>query len=219
MGVGNANSGPLRFRCALRDLIRCGGSTSGLLARRRIHQPAGNVRRRISFADGTTASVYRETVIDGTPPAKPAVLVVGFRLRRIRSDRAHALFRRESELNTIFFAGFPGLISKLWLGHDQNGLYRGLYQWDDPDLAVSYARALWWVLAVVSEPGTIHYKVLPGVWLDRLLTTPALVDAEGASNDRWWLPVATEAPASPPATTPRDCSPSRRDPQALQPRR
>lgn len=189
---GSAGSGHLPLGGALRDLVRCGGRTGGLIAARRIHQPAGNVGRRIGFADGTAAWVYRETLIDHSPPAQPATLIVCFRLRGIRSDRLHALFRWESELNTVFFAGFPGLVSKLWLGHDENGLYRGLYQWDDPDLAGSYARALWWLLAVVSDAGSIHHKVLPRVWRDQLLTDPGLVDAEGPGSALWWLPVVAD---------------------------
>ena len=132
---------PLWLRCAVRALLACAWRTTVLVVRRRIHQPVGNVGRRIAFADGTTAEVYRETVIDCPPPQRPAVLVVCFRLRGIRSGWGHALFRGESELNTVLFAGFPGLVSKLWLRHDQRGVYRGLYQWDDPGEAVAYVRA------------------------------------------------------------------------------
>ena len=117
---------PLRPRCAVRALLACAFRTTVLIVRRRVHQPAGNVGRRIRFADGTTAEVYRETVITLRPPGEPAVLVVCFRLRRIRREWAHALFRGESELNTVLFAGFPGLVSKLWLCHDEHGVYRGL---------------------------------------------------------------------------------------------
>lgn len=192
VGEGNADSGPLPFRGAMADLARFGLRIPGLAARRRLHQPARNVGRHIEFADGTTATVYRETLVDRSPPAKPAVLVVCFRLRHIQSDRLHALFRLESELNLIFFAGFPGLISKLWLDHDRNGRYRGLYQWDDADLAARYARTLWWPLALVSEPESIHYKVLPGVWREQLLTARGLIDAGRVSGDRWWLPVPSD---------------------------
>ncbi len=115
------------------------------------------------------------------------MLVVGFRLRHVKSDWAHALFRFESELNTVLFAGFPGLVSKLWLCHDQNGTYRGLYQWDDPELAAAYARALWWVLALVSEPGSIHYVVLPGADRDEVLVGVTISAVEAPSSG-WWSP-------------------------------
>jgi hypothetical protein len=179
---------PLRLRRAIWALLVCSWHTTALIARRRLHQPVSNVGRRVRFADGTTAAVYRETVIDRTSPQRPAVLVVCFRLRGIRTDWQHALFRIESDLNTVLFAGFPGLVSKLWLRHDDNGLYRGFYQWDDPVLAVAYVRALWWVLALVSEPGSIHYAVLPGLDRDQLITDPSLVDTLEAAPGGWWRP-------------------------------
>src|SRR5581483_4522289 len=96
--------------------------------------------------------------------------------------------RVESELNTILFAGFPGLVSKLWLRHDQRQTYRGVYQWDDADLAESYARALWWVLALVSERGSVKYVVLPGLGRDDVLDDPTLIDTVDPSPGGWWRP-------------------------------
>ena len=104
-----------------------------------------------------------------------------------KATGAHALFRVESELNTVLFAGFPGLVSKLWLCHDQKGTYRGLYQWDDPELAAAYARALWRVLALVSEPGSIHYAVVPGADRDEVLEGVTVGAVEPSSG--WWSPV------------------------------
>ncbi len=144
--------------------------------------------RRVTFADGSEAAVYRETVIDRPPPDEPAVLVVTFRLRAIRRSWAHVLFRAESELNTVLFAGFPGLVSKLWLAHDQRGRYRGFYQWDGAGAAVAYVRALWWVLALVSEPESIHYAVLPGLDRDEVLRDPTLADDLPAAPGGWWRP-------------------------------
>jgi hypothetical protein len=145
--------------------------------------------RKISFADGTSAEVYRETVIERAAPSAPAVLVVGFRLRHVHRQWGHALFRQESELNTVLFAGFPGLVSKLWLRHDQHHRYRGVYQWDDPELAVAYVRALWWILALVSVPDSIQYAVLPGLYRDEVLADPAIVDVNlRATSGGWWRP-------------------------------
>jgi hypothetical protein len=181
----------LQLAVALWALLGCAARTTSLLAHRRLIQPTRNIGRFISFADGTSAAVYRETIIKRAPPADPAVLVVGFRLRGIRSDRAHMLFRRESEWNTVLFAGFPGLVSKLWLRHDQQRTYRGIYQWDNAELAVVYVRALWWMLALVSEPDSIHYAVLPGLLRDEFLGDPSLVDAVEPTPGGWWRP--TEA--------------------------
>jgi hypothetical protein len=180
---------PLPLKPAITALAGCAWRVMSLLVQGRIRQPGGNLGRRIFFADGSNAVVYRETVIDRPPPVLPTVLVVSFRLRHVRNAWAHALFRSESELNTVLFAGFPGMMSKLWLRHDQHNLYRGLYQWDDSGLAVRYVQALWWALALVSEPASIHYAVLPGLDRDEVLANPAVIDDTlSAAPGGWWRP-------------------------------
>lgn len=177
---------PLGYLAALRAVIRCAANTARLLRRRRIHLPAGQVGMRLRFADGTSARVYRETVVDRGATADPCVLAVEFRLRAVRGW-GHAAFRAESLLNTPLFAGFPGLVSKLWLAADERGRYRGLYEWDGPRRAEAYARALWRVLALVSVPGSIHYIVLPGLRRDEVLRRPqALVGAAPTEVAAWW---------------------------------
>jgi hypothetical protein len=176
---------PLAYPATLRALAGCAAGTALLLWRRRMHLPRQRVGTELRFADGTTARVYRETMVDRTATQDPCVLVVAFRLRAVRG-RGHALFRRESLLNTPLFAGFPGFVSKLWLADDERGRYRGLYEWDGPELAENYARALWRVLALVSEPGSIHYVVLPGLRRDAWLERPQ--EMPGAARDAaaWW---------------------------------
>jgi len=180
---------PLRYDAALRALAGCVVSTARLLWRRRIHLPAERVGRRLRFADGTSARVYRETVVGRGATEDPCVLVVEFRLRAVRS-RAHAAFRVESLLNTPLFVGFPGFVSKLWLANDERGRYRGLYEWDGPQRADRYARALWRVLALVSVPGSIHYTVLPGLRRDEFLAMPQAPAGAAGGAAAWWLPVA-----------------------------
>jgi hypothetical protein len=184
-----SDQAPLGYGAAIWALAGCVASTARLLRRRRAHLPAGQVGRRLRFADGTSARVYRETVIERGPTEDPCVLVVEFRLRAVRGW-AHAAFRWESLLNTPLFVGFPGLVSKLWLANDERGRYRGLYEWDGPLLADHYARALWRVLALVSVPGSIHYMVLPGLRRDELLARPeVLAGAAAADGAAWWRPV------------------------------
>jgi hypothetical protein len=168
-----ASQSPLPIRSAWPAVGRCAATTAVLLARRRIHLPTEHVGMRLRFADGTSSWVYRETVVDRTTTADPCVLVVEFRLRAVRG-RGHAYFRPLSLLNTPLFVGFPGFVSKLWLAHDETGVYRGLYEWDGPDLAVAYARSLWRPLALVSVPGTIRYEVMPGLRRDDLLSVPTM---------------------------------------------
>jgi hypothetical protein len=164
---------PLPIWSAAGAVASCAVNTAVLLVRRRLHLSKDHVGEVLQFADGTTSWVYRETVVDRSPTADPAVLVVAFRLRAVRG-RGHALFRPLSLLNTPLFVGFPGFVSKLWMAHDSQGVYRGVYEWDGPALAESYARALWRVLALVSVPGTIHYQIVPGLHRDELLTEPRL---------------------------------------------
>jgi hypothetical protein len=189
---------PLAYRAALAALIGCAATTARLLRQRRIHLPADQVGRRVRFADGTSARVYRETVVDRDVTRDPCALVVEFRLRGIRG-RGHAAFRRESLLNTPLFVGFPGFVSKLWLANDERGRYRGLYEWDGSQRAEHYARALWRVLALVSVRGSIGYVVLPGRHRDELLEPPrvpgraAAQDPAGATAQdpaAWWRPAA-----------------------------
>ena len=182
---------PLPVVAAWAWVARCVVVSAGLLAKRRVRLSHAHVGQYLRFADGTASRVYRETVIDRPSPSDPAVLVVGFRLRFVRG-RGHDLFRFESLLNTPLFVGFPGFISKLWLANDEHGLYRGLYQWDGAGQAEHYARALWRVLALVSVPGSIHYRVLPGLLRENLLSDPQLVPADDSGT--WWRLTAVPAP-------------------------
>ncbi|TDU83838.1 hypothetical protein EV138_6302 [Kribbella voronezhensis] len=179
---------PLPKKVALAAVGRCLVTTLQLLLQRRIHQPREHVGTLLRFADGTEGRVYRETVIDRPPAADPCVLVVAFRLRGVRGA-GHTLFRWESWCNTPLFAGFPGLISKLWLAHDESATYRGFYEWDGAESAEAYARALWRILELVSEPGSIHYHVLPGIHRDEVLADPDLLTP--ADDPSWWRLVGT----------------------------
>jgi len=185
---------PLPVGQAVRATARCVVVTAKLLVQRRIHLPRRHVGWRLHFADGTQARVYRETVIDRRRSGQPAVLLVTFRLRGVHGAPAHALFRLESILNTVLFAGFPGMVSKLWLAHDGTGAYRGLYQWDEPALAQDYARALWRVLALVSHRDSISYHVLAGLTRDELLRDPGLLG--GPPGAQWWRLIEVEQAAT-----------------------
>jgi hypothetical protein len=162
--------------------------SAALLVRGRAHQPRRNVGTVLRFADGTAGRVYRETTVDGPLPADPCALVVAFRLRGV-TGVGHRLFRWESLLNTPLFVGFPGFVSKLWLAHDERGRYRGVYEWDGPQRAEDYARALWRVLALVSRRGSIHYIVLPE--LRRAELVAAKVPPEDGDGWSWWRIVGT----------------------------
>lgn len=134
--------------------------------------------------------VYRETMVDKSV-GEPTFLAVEFRLRLIRGTFGHWLFRRESMLNTPLFVGFPGFVSKLWMTHDEHRSYRGLYQWDGAAQAIHYARCLWWVLALVCQPGSIRYQVVPGAWRDQVVEgVPPQRGKTERLAEQWWRPAA-----------------------------
>lgn len=116
---------PLELWEGLAALGRCAIRTVGMIALRLLHEPTTNVGRRVGWADGSTSTVYRETIAGGPATTTPTTLVVSFRLRLVRSGWVHALFRFESELNTVLFAGFPGFLSKLWFANDERACIAG----------------------------------------------------------------------------------------------
>ena len=185
-------SGPLPPATAWRAVARCVVESARMLATGVVQWPRLNLGRRLRFADGTTGGVYRETAV-AREPLEPCLLVVCFRLRRVRG-RGHLLFRWESWLNTPLFVGFPGFVSKLWLADDEQGRYRGVYEWDGADRAEHYARSLWRVLALVSEPGSIDFRVVPGLRRDEVLADPSLLGGRGRTEPvapDWWRPAST----------------------------
>lgn len=195
-----------------RRLARSVATATGDIMRGRVHQPTDYVGHRLTFADGTTTRVYRETTVD-MDADDPAVLLVAFRLRRVRDPRWHAAFRRESWLNTVLFVGFPGFVSKLWCAHDERHTYRGLYQWDGAQRAEQYVASLRHVLAIVSDPRSIDHVVIPNVRRDDLLAGEVReVEAHPCASDDegWWrlvdvVPTPTAARGRP--STARDLRP------------
>jgi len=189
-----SDGAPLPLGRAVVALVRCAWTTLVLSARRAIRQPSERVGQVLRFDDGTGGRVYRETTVTGAACDAPALLVVAFRLRWVRGW-GHALFRAESILNTPLFVGFPGFVSKLWLAHDEHGVYRGFYQWNDAALADAYVRALSWVLALVSVRDSIRHVIVAGVHRDDVLAEPAMLEAIApGQQSAWWRLTSVEGP-------------------------
>ena len=160
----------------------------GLLARHQLRWPRANVGEMLRFEDGTASRVFRETVLDA-PTGEPVVLVVQFRLSLLgRARLPHRMFRAESVANTPLFTGFPGFRSKLWLCDDATGTYRGIYEWDGTERAITYAESLTMLLRPVSEPGTVKYRVLGSARRDEYLAHPESVTGTLPSSpaETWW---------------------------------
>lgn len=198
---------PLAVGSASREVLRCLLRSAVMLARRQLRWPRENVGRVVRFADGTAATVYRETVAPRTAE-DPCVLAVCFRLRGVRG-RGHAWFRAESIFNTPLFVGFPGFVSKLWLANDRNGIYRGLYEWDGVDRAERYARSLWRVLQLGCERDSIDFRVFAGLSRDAVLADPDLLDEyEPEEQSQWWRILVTTHSKTPPPPALTDDDPA-----------
>jgi hypothetical protein len=155
------------------------------VARRRVASPDTYVGAQLRFADGTSSLVFRETALRGGRTSDPVVLVIQFRLAALGSDPLlHAAFRRECILHTPLFAGFPGFRSKLWADDVDTGVYRGLYEWQDPRLATHYAERMVGLLAPFSNAGTARYHIVPRLRRDDFLSDPHA--ASGGTAGGWW---------------------------------
>ncbi len=174
--VAKNHQDPLPYGVAARAEARCAVRTAVLLAQRRIHQPSQHVGLGLRFADGTSARVYRETVVDGAWRRIPASSWSSSGCGSCAAGDTPSSAGRACSTPRCSWA-IPGFVSKLWLAHDQHGVYRGLYEWDGAERAEHYARCLWRVLALGSVPGSIHYRVVPGLRRDEVLAAPHLLAA------------------------------------------
>jgi hypothetical protein len=177
------------------DFGRCVAAWGALVAHRRLTSPTDNLGARLRFADGSSSFVFRETAVAAPDTRDPTLLVIGFRLAALGSNRLlHAGFRRECVLHTPLFAGFPGFRSKLWIDDVETGLYRGVYEWDGGDLARRYAARMVGLLAPFSTQGTARSQVVEGMPRDAFLARPEVL-ATGREGDWWRLaePIARVA--------------------------
>ncbi|HKZ19329.1 MAG TPA: hypothetical protein VJQ57_04400 [Acidimicrobiia bacterium] len=172
----------IEIRCILHTLI--------MLARGKIEMPRFEVGRTITFADGSTSRIYRETTsMKERPSFNRVLLVVRFRLRLIGTNRfAHALFRFESLFNTVLFAAHRGFRTKLWLTDTQTGFYRGVYEWSGSDAASDYAEVLRVVLAPWVEKGSFGCRVIEGSERSSFLKGRLEMEQKDVAT-LWWLPV------------------------------
>ena len=178
---------PLPVGTAWSAVARSVVCSAALLWQRRVHLPRRHVGRLLRFADGTSARVYRETVLDRPPPADPCGLVVGHPQLRHEPREPGEQRGVEQALppeQPVARAAHPAQPEL----HDERGAYRGVYEWDAPERAETYARALYRVLALVSVPGSIHYAVVPGLRRDAVLAAPRT--AVPGNGPDWWRLVA-----------------------------
>ena len=167
------------------DFAACAVEWARLARGGRLRSPREHIGAALAFADGSRSVIFRETARVDPPAAEPVLLVIAFRLAMLGSVRPlHAAFRRECVLHVPLFAGFPGFRSKLWLDDVDTGVYRGVYEWGDRELADAYAHRMVALLAPFSTAGTARFHLVPELPRDRFLTDPEA--APGGAEDAWW---------------------------------
>lgn len=151
----------------------------------RLMRPSDHVGDTLTFEDGTSSRVFRETRVADVATAAPALIVIKFRLAFL-GDLAplHAAFRRECLIHTPLFAGFRGFRSKLWLEDRRTRIYRGIYEWDGAEEAAAYAARMVGLLAPFANRGTAQAHIVPGLTLSDYLADPGA--ATGGESDGWW---------------------------------
>jgi hypothetical protein len=124
---------------------------------------------RYRIDQGGTYEIFRETVSAGEP-IDAVVLVVGFRLRLVRSlAPLHWLFQRVCILTTPFWSGFRGFHVKLWMVEPSTKNYLGIYEWDGAANAQAYVDALVRVLHPLSTPDSVWCQLYPAQALEPYL--------------------------------------------------
>ena len=152
-----------------------------LLIRGRIHQPRQQLGHRLTFANGVSARVCHETIVDERRSDTPAVVVFKYRLWSEQSWVQKAYLRASGVLITPFLAGLPGFVSKLWLTYDEPAVYGGVYEWDGAQRAELAAQTIRWILPSVAVPSSIAYQVSPNQTRDQYLAeSQAVVSARSS---------------------------------------
>jgi len=127
----------------------------------------GNIYR---ISEAGRFKIFRETVSRKEISEKPVVLVVGFRLKLIKSNPTfHWLFQRVCILTTPFWSGFRGFKVKLWMVDPDTKNYLGIYQWLGEPNTKNYIDFLTPVLQFFSLKNSIWHKIYPNTKLDDYL--------------------------------------------------
>jgi hypothetical protein len=143
--------------------LGCALRTLWLLARGALHIDHSLDGRLAQLPDGRTFEIFRRTTSSASDHDmnEPVVLSVWFHLRFVPAwaRTRRTLFERESILNTLLFAGFPGYQSKLWMVDPDTNEFAGLYEWRGREAAERYARYITSVLRPLSSHGLVDWEI------------------------------------------------------------
>ena len=174
--------GPLPPSVAWRAVARCVVESARMLATGVVHWPRVNVGRRLLFADGTTG---RGLPGDRGRTATCRAVPSGRVLQAPPGPRSRTRAVPVGELaEHPAVRGVPGVRVQALARPGRAGRYRGVYEWDGAEPAEHYARSLWRVLALVSEPRSIDFRVVPGLRRDEALADPGLLEGRSGPAAR-----------------------------------
>lgn len=142
----------------------------GLVVRGSIHKRKDRIGETYSTDRGGKYCIFLDTNSFDHTTDPSAVLVVGFRLRWIGSNRVlHKIFRHICIASTPIWSGFPGYRVKLWMVDYATENYLGIYEWAGKKNASAYAEWLTRLLRSLSTKGSVWYEVYPGRNIDSYL--------------------------------------------------
>lgn len=121
-------------------------------------------------------AIFRETRLEETE-GQPNVLVIGFRLKLIRSSGfLHWLFQRICILTTPFWSGIKGFRVKLWMVSPKTKDYLGIYDWRGAQESRDYINFLLPILGFFSVNNSVWFKQYNGQELEKFLKRHRLTD-------------------------------------------
>ena len=144
------------FQLALLSVIRY----ISLIYRKFLHLKKDRLGQLYRIDDRGTYAIFRETISQLKVNVPEVVLIVGFRLKLIKSNPfCHWLFQRVCILTTPFWSGFKGFQVKLWMVDPKTKNYLGIYNWEGEKNALAYAKALVTVLKPLSVKDSVWFKI------------------------------------------------------------
>jgi hypothetical protein len=135
-----------------------------------LHLRRSRLGKHYQLDRGGVYEIFRETIKSKKTVRNPVILVVGFRLRIIRSNPFfHWVFQKVCILTTPFWSGFHGFRVKLWMVDPETKNYLGIYQWYGKENTQTYVNALIRVLRPLSTRGSVWYEMYPDKKLEGYL--------------------------------------------------
>jgi hypothetical protein len=140
------------------ELVYCG----------RLYLEKANIGKLYDVLDSNYA-IFRETH-GKDARGSPNVLVVGFKLKLVRSNRVlNWIFQRLCILTTPFWSGMEGFEVKLWMVDPITKDYLGIYEWRGKQQAKNYVHYLLPILRFFSVGGSVWFKHIENQELDEYL--------------------------------------------------